>query len=671
MLKKTPNRLINETSPYLLQHAYNPVDWYPWGKEALEKAKKENKLLLISIGYSACHWCHVMERESFENEEVAHVMNGNFVCIKVDREERPDVDQIYMDAVQLIRGQGGWPLNCFALPDGKPVFGGTYFPKEQWIHTLNTLQSNYLAEPKKFNRYAEDLMNGITRSELISEQSKDNMYEEDDLKLIVKNITKSFDLSHGGFGRAPKFPLPVALNFLMQYGHTYKDDEVLDFIVLSLQKMARGGIYDQIGGGFSRYSVDNYWLVPHFEKMLYDNAQLVSLYSRIYQAMPNEEYLNVIDQSLEFVGQELMSDEDGFYSALDADSEGVEGKYYVWSKSEIERILGHQSEMFCKVYNVTDMGNWEASNILNKKASDQQLSIEFGYAKADLQKELKSASQKLLEYRQKRIRPGLDDKIIVSWNAMMSIGFLDAYAALGKTSYLKTAEKNIGFIWAKMASGDGKLFRTYKKNKARIDAFLDDYAFFMQLLLKAYQFTFNKVYLDRALLCLKYVLKNFSDPKSSMFFYSEADDSLIVRKMEVSDNVIPASNSVMGHLLLDFGILFSKQEWQNRSKNMLLNIQENLKKGQIYYANWDLLLLRHLLPTKEVVIMGENAVDLSRKIQKQINFNILFAGSSEEVYLDSMKNRLVEGKTLIYVCEKNSCKLAVESVEEAMELIKE
>lgn len=669
MEKKQQNKLINETSPYLLQHAHNPVNWYPWGEEALQIAKAENKLILVSVGYSACHWCHVMERESFENEEVAQIMNDYFVCIKVDREERPDVDQIYMNAVHLMRGQGGWPLNCFAMPDGRPVFGGTYFPKDQWMHTLKTLHHSFREEPQKFEDYAQNLLNGISRSEVILQENDSDLFIENDVHEIQRNIARSFDRVVGGFGGAPKFPLPIGLEFLQVYGEVFNDEKSIEFVELTLNKMAKGGIYDQIGGGFARYSVDKIWLVPHFEKMLYDNGQLVSLYAKAYQLNPKPLYKKTIEQTLKFIERELTHEEGGFYSALDADSEGVEGKFYVWSKQDIEGVLGERSDLYCNAYNISEEGNWEGSNIPNREKSFSELANQFQLSEEEIARELEQANMQLLAARAQRVRPGLDDKILTSWNALMLSGYIDAFAALNNDKYLDIAEKNASFIFEKLGDQKGKLFRTYKNGTAKIDAFLDDYALYLKSLVQLYQITFNKKYLDWSQLILKYTLDQFLDTSSSMFYYTEKDDSLVARKMELSDNVIPAANSVMAHLLMDLGLILSKDDWIALSKKMLINMQDQLKTGQVYYANWDLLLIRHVQSHKEVVIMGNESVEFTREFQKHWKFNVVFIGSEKESYLEAMKNRFVEGKTMIYVCENKACKLPVKSIDEALSLM--
>jgi len=667
---KHTNRLIHETSPYLLQHAHNPVNWYPWGEEALNKAKSENKLILVSIGYSACHWCHVMERESFENEDIAAVMNENFICIKVDREERPDVDMIYMNAVHLMRGQGGWPLNCFTLPDGRPVFGGTYFPPSQWLQTIKSLQFSFKDNPQKFEDYANQLLNGIAQSEVIQSQSHPEDYSLSDLHDIYKNIASSFDNSEGGFGGAPKFPLPIGLEFVMAYGEGFQNKEAQDFLELTLNKMAKGGIYDQVGGGFARYSVDAVWLAPHFEKMLYDNSQLVSLYSKAFKTTKSPLYKKTIEESLEFINRELTQQEGGFYSALDADSEGEEGKFYVWSKAEVEAALGKDASVYCEVYDISEKGNWEGKNIPRQKKNLEELAKKHALSKEDLSQKINMLNKQLLAVRAQRVRPGLDDKILTSWNALMLKGYVDAYSALGNPSYLKTAETNAKFLWEKLSDGQGKLFRTYKNGKAKIDAFLDDYALLIQAFTSLYQITFDQKYLDRAELLLNYSLKNFLHPDSRMFYYTEADENLVARKMELSDNVIPAANSVMAQNLMDLGMIKSKNAWVDHANDMMKNVQQNMKKGQVYYANWDLLLMRFLNPAKEVVIMGDHFSKWTQELQKHYSFNTIFVGSKKEEYLELMKQRFVEGKSMIYVCENRSCQLPVSNTEEALKLLK-
>jgi len=668
---KHSNHLIHETSPYLLQHAHNPVNWYPWGEEALQKAKDEHKLILISIGYSACHWCHVMEGESFENEDIAKVMNDYYVCIKVDKEERPDVDQVYMNAVHLMQGQGGWPLNCFALPDGSPVYGGTYFPPQKWLQTLKSLHLSYKENPHKFEDYAQTLLNGIKQSDIINVKKETAIFEKEMIHQIFSNQSTSFDMEEGGFGKAPKFPLPIGLEFCLAYGEVYDHKKAKDFLSLTLYKMARGGIYDQIGGGFSRYSVDDIWKAPHFEKMLYDNSQLVSLYSKAYKINNDPLYKKIIDQTLAFVKREMTQREGGFYSALDADSEGIEGKYYVWTKAEIDALLKDDSPLFCDYYGVTEQGNWEdGQNILMPINSHHYWAEKHQLNDDVLEERIQNLNNKLFLERQKRIMPGLDDKIITAWNAMMLKAYIDAYTALGDMEYLNIAEKNADFLWQKLSGTNGKLFRTYKDGTAKIDAFLDDYASVIDALLALYQITFNEEYLERASLHLNYCQQNFLHSESQMYYYTPSEAQLLVaRKMEISDNVIPASNSIMANNLMTFGAIKSDMALIDQAQVMLQNTQDNLMKGQVYYANWDLLLMRFSEPQKEVVIMGEASSVLNKQIQDQFFFNTIFVGSKETEYLPLMKNRFKKDRALVYICKDKACQFPVKDAKTAQKML--
>ncbi|HEY5325987.1 MAG TPA: thioredoxin domain-containing protein, partial [Mucilaginibacter sp.] len=455
------NHLANSTSPYLLQHANNPVNWHPWGTEALQKARDENKLILVSIGYSACHWCHVMEHESFEDEKVAAVMNEYFVCIKVDREERPDVDQIYMSAVQLMSGRGGWPLNCICLPDQRPIYGGTYFRKNDWTSLLFNLADFYKQKPAEAEEYAVRLTEGIQQYESVEFVKDQADYTKGDLEQIVSNWKKYFDKTEGGLGAAPKFPMPNNWQCLLRYAHLANDENVAGALKLTLRKMAFGGIYDHVGGGFARYAVDGHWHVPHFEKMLYDNAQLISLYAEAFTWNPDPLYKKVVEGIVTFSLRELTSPQYGFYSALDADSEGKEGKFYIFTKTEIDKILGGDADLFCTYFHVTDDGNWEEeqSNVLFRKENDAELAAMLGLQVEVLLEKMETCRQKVFEARGLRIRPGLDNKILASWNGLMLKGLCDAYRAFNNADYLEIAIKNAGFILDNLVNKEGRLTR--------------------------------------------------------------------------------------------------------------------------------------------------------------------------------------------------------------------
>jgi len=614
-----------------------------------------------------------MEHESFENEEIAQVMNEHFVCIKVDREERPDVDQIYMNAVHLMRGQGGWPLNCFALPDGRPVFGATYFPPQQWKNTLLSLEQNYRLNSAKFEEYANNLLQGISQSEVVHIPSEPSPFKETQLHEIFQNIAKTFDHKEGGFGQSPKFPLPTGLEFCLAYGHEYQNKKALDFVHLTLSKMAKGGIYDQLGGGFARYSVDDVWKVPHFEKMLYDNGQLISLYSKAYQINKDPLYKKVIEQTLVFVKRDMTQEETGFYAAFDADSEGVEGKFYVWTKDEIKSILKQDAEIFCDTYGITDTGNWEAGkNIPLLKSNGKTLAEKYHITEDEVKRKINNCSQQLLEEREKRVKPGLDDKILCSWNALMQQGYIDAYLALGNHEYLEIAENNALFIWKKLGDGQGKLLRTYKNGHAKIEAFLDDYAFTIKAFLSLYQITFNQEYLHKAELLLTYCDEHFLNTSSKMYYYTAQGSSLLVaRKMELSDNVIPASNSVMAQNLMLISSILSSDKKEKQALLMLYNIRKNLKTGQVYYANWDVLMMKFLRSPKEVVIMGSQCPKLGKEIQRGYHFNTVFVGSEKDEYLTLMRDRFQDNKSSIYICKSKTCQMPVYTSAEALQLLRE
>jgi len=666
------NRLINENSPYLLQHSHNPVGWYPWGEEALNKAKKENKVILVSIGYAACHWCHVMERESFENEEIAKIMNEFFVCIKVDREERPDIDQIYMDAVQMMTGSGGWPLNCFAMPDGKPFFGGTYFRPNDWMKVLQGIQNAWLNEPEKVKNVANQISEGIRTNEVIEVKAETKEFDLSDLKSGYRNWQKDFDTREGGNNRAPKFPLPNSLQFLLRYYYHTKEQSALDHVVLTLDKMAAGGIYDQVGGGFARYSVDMIWKVPHFEKMLYDNSQLVSLYSEAYQLTRIPEYKRVIEESLAFVDRELSLPEGGFYSSLDADSEGVEGKFYVWENHEIEELLGKDAEMYCEFYGITERANWEEGNILMIQADKKKLASKYELSVEEFDQRIKKLNAVLLEKREERVRPGLDDKSLTSWNALMIKGYVDAYKALGEENYLNRAIKAAEFIQKNLWKGKGHLHRNYKGGDTKINGFLDDYSFTIEAFIALYQATFDEKWLRKANDLYEYVFEHFSDEKSGMFYYtSDEDPDLIARKMELLDNVIPSSNSSMAKCLYLLGTYLDKEEYILRSKQMLSNVLDRMKKLPSYHSNWGQLFFWFENSPFELVVIGKNARNEKQKVESLFLPNVIVAGSETSSELPLLQNRYVSNQTTFYLCKNKTCKLPLTSFDELLEQLRE
>jgi uncharacterized protein YyaL (SSP411 family) len=669
-MNQEPNHLIKASSPYLLQHAYNPVNWYEWGEEPLEIARRENKLILVSIGYSACHWCHVMERESFEREEVAQVMNRHYVCIKVDREERPDIDQIYMMAIQLMTGSGGWPLNCICLPDQRPIYGGTYFQKSDWINILLNVADLWHTDPDKATDYAQRLTEGIRNAETVIPNPQGGEFNTEQLSEIVRPWKMRLDMAEGGYNKAPKFPLPNNWQFMLRYSYLMKDQGTHVASMLTLDKMALGGIYDQVGGGFARYSVDERWHVPHFEKMLYDNAQLVALYAEAYQYSGRPLYKEVVLQTVGWLSREMTSPEGLFYAALDADSEGVEGKFYVWERLEFEALLGEDAALLAQYFHVTEEGNWEEeqTNILLRSLTDEEFALTAGITLEALQEKVHTARAKLLQHRSRRIRPGLDDKCITAWNGLMIKGLADAAQVFGDAGYLQMAARAAEFILLNLRTGEGGLLRNYKDGKTSIPAFLDDYAFFIDALIGLYTTDFQDRWLMEAKALTEYVLQHFEDPAGPMFFYTAANgEKLIARKHEVMDNVISSSNSVMAQNLHRLGILFDDDVYSARSKQMLQAVLPDMKNYGSAYSNWAIQLLSEVFGTTEIAIAGNEA----QKIAKELNTfylpnKITLGGTNSNLPLLKDKQSI---ETKIYICRNKVCQLPVRSVDEAINLI--
>ncbi len=650
------NRLISESSPYLLQHAHNPVDWYPWGNEAMEKAKRENKLLLISIGYSACHWCHVMEHQSFEDTAIAKIMNDHFVCIKVDREERPDVDKIYMEAVQLLSGQGGWPLNCFALPNGKPVWGGTYFPKEKWQEILTSMHQLYLQEPRKIRDQATQLTNGIRQNKFINFKSSS---AEIDLSRAIATAQKVFDNENGGFGQTTKFPMPVALAWLHEHAYLNGDESVFDFFYGTLDKMASGGIYDQVGGGFSRYSVDKRWFAPHFEKMLYDNAQLISLYSKAYKTSQKKLYKRIVDESILFIKREMSAPEGNFYSSLDADSEGEEGKFYTFTKAELKPIIGNDTTFF-KYFGITDKGNWEHSrSILHNKITRERYALQNNLDSTEFKRHIKKSLLKVFNYRSKRIRPGLDNKILTAWNGLMITGLIDAYEAFGDEEYLNMAEKCIEALNTYALSKNGHVIRTTRNNNEKVDGFLDDYAFITEALIRLHEVTFKKSYLTKAQTIADYAVVHFYDKNDSLFYYtSDQTDQLIARKTDIHDNVIPSSVGTMAKNLIKLSQFNTNNKYEEITHFLIEKMKGQIVQFPIYNAQWASLYSLNRGHLKEIVICGHDALKYKKQLQKHFIPGTIYTGSViSDTSIDLLKNRFMDGQTLIYRCTNKHCEL--------------
>jgi uncharacterized protein YyaL (SSP411 family) len=663
------NNLINETSPYLLQHAHNPVNWYAWGDEALNKAVEENKLMIVSIGYSACHWCHVMEKESFEDTSVAKVMNEFYISVKVDREERPDVDQVYMDAAYLINRRGGWPLNVITMPDGRPVFAGTYFPKEDWLKIIEYFSETFTKNPELFEQEAAKITNILRQQRIPVYSDEETIFKIDDLKTAFNYGVNEIDFDKGGTIGAPKFPMPNIYEFFLSYYYHTKEAKALEGVEAVLNNMGNGGIYDQIGGGFARYSTDDIWKVPHFEKMLYDNGQLAGLYSNAYKLNRNINYKRIVYQTLEFVEREMMDESGGFYSAYDADSEGEEGKYYVWTKKDILNLLGEDAELISDYYTVTDKGNWEyEKNILFVTHDVDALLKKYEIDKKTFNEKLERANQILFKEREKRVKPGLDDKILTSWNALMLRGYCDAFNAFGEKKFLDLAVTNAHFISDKMMKEDGQLYRNYKNGTRTINAFLGDYAFTIEAFIALYESTFDEQWLYKARLLADYVIKHFKDEKSGLFYFtSDIDDSLIARKIELSDNVIPASNSALAKGLFYLANYFYDKEFKELSVNMLSRMKSNFISTPLYHSNWGNLMIDMVYPFYEVAIVGSDFEVKRSKLSSSFYPNILLLGGKDEGTLELLSKKLVSEKTLIYVCENKNCKLPVEEISAAKE----
>ena len=673
---KNVNNLKNESSPYLLQHIENPVNWNPWDKKYLRQAKKENKLVVISIGYASCHWCHVMERESFQDTEVAELMNEKFISIKVDREERPDIDQVYMNAVQLITGSGGWPLNVVTLPDGRPIWGGTYFSKEQWSSALKQISELYESEPEKFISYAEKVQEGINSLNIV--ESKTNSFENIDLSKYSESLLQNIDEEYGGFKGAPKFMMPNNLEFLLRYSIQEKQENSKNKILKSLDMMAYGGIFDHVEGGFSRYSTDERWHVPHFEKMLYDNGQLMSLYSVGYKISKNELYKQTIYKIHEYINSEMKDFSGGYYSSLDADSKledgsYAEGEYYTWRKEELEKIIQDNFDLFSEYFNINEYGFWEEENkyILTKTISDQEFIKKNNLQHREFNKIKSIWLNKLKIARKKKKKPSLDYKIITSWNGLMISGYVNAYKAINDEVFKNEAINAGEFIYSNLVKKDGGLFHNYVNGQSKINGYLEDYAMVIQASLDLYEISLNQIWIERALKLSEYVINNFSSNDSELFYFtSRKDEDLISRSVEFRDNVIPSSNSIMAKNLFRLYHYFDKEEYYERSKKMSLSVTQEFETYPSGYSNWFDLIYNLKSNYYEVAVVGENALEKVKQINSKYIPNKLIIGSTSENNLPLLKNRFIKEKTLIYVCVNKACKMPTENIEESLSLIK-
>lgn len=663
------NKLQNESSPYLKQHAHNPVHWYPWGSEALDKAKQENKLIIISVGYSACHWCHVMERESFENDAIAQTMNNFYVSIKVDREERPDIDQIYMIAVQLMTNAGGWPLNVICLPDGRPIYGGTYFKSHDWQNVLLQIAKLWEESPQTAIEYAEKLTEGISRSERLPILDIPKEYSLLDLKSVVLPWKEDFDLIYGGYRRSPKFPLPNNWLFLLKYATAAQDDTVLAHVHFTLQEIAQGGIYDQIAGGFARYSVDNKWHVPHFEKMLYDNGQLISLYSEAYQAKPTLLYKNIVFETIEWAIREMKADNGGFYAALDADSEGVEGKFYTFQAEEFD-ILGEDADLVKGYYNISNEGNWEEekTNIPFISKKSIQLLQDVGIPTEEWDNKLKNVKKTLLDYRSQRVRPGLDNKQLTTWNALMLKGLVDAYRVFQVDKYLQTA-LGIAYFIEKECKQQHTLLHQPQDSNRKIEGFLDDYAFTIEAFISLYESTFDESWLTKAQELAETAITLFYDQEAKTFFYTANNaEELIARKSETMDNVIPASSSTIVRQLYKLGILLDNENYTALADQVFANVFPHIKSYGSGYSNWAIQLVEHVYGTYEIALTGSDALSWRQELDRNLYIpNKITLGGTKSTLPLLLNRQDIQSKA--YLCINKTCSLPQESIANLIELI--
>lgn len=663
------NDLIHETSPYLLQHAYNPVNWQAWNDDVLEEANKTNKLILISIGYSSCHWCHVMEKETFEDTEVAKLMNENFINIKVDREERPDIDQVYQTAAQLQGQNGGWPLNAITLPSGKPLYLGTYHTKEQWMQVLSNVNKQFLEDPQKAAEYADRLAAGIEETNVFVPSSEFEKLTQEALKTSTNLWKQNWDLALGGDKGQQKFPVPNSLDFLLDYASVTNDQNALAHVKNTLDKMANGGIYDHVGGGFFRYSTDPKWKVPHFEKMLYDNAQLIGLYSKAYKVFDEPLYKDVVFETIAFLNREMKNAEGGYYAALDADSEGEEGKFYIWKQHELQTVLGEDYTLFGDYFNIEKDAIWENdSYILHKDSSDETFMTEHEISKEQLVQHKKVWTKKLMEAREVRARPNTDDKVLTSWNGLLTSGFVAAYTSFGEDDFLKNAIDTHEFIKEKNYI-KGRLKHSYKDGSKRTEGFLEDYAFLTQAAIDLYKASMSSEYLDFANTLTEKTHAGFLDANSGLYRFNDSEN-LISNIIKTHDGDIASPNSVMAHNLFQLGHLNYNVDYSKQAKTMLTTLLPYVTDYSSSYANWSHLLLKVSHPFYEIAVVGEGAQTKIEELQRQHLPNTLIIGSTKESKLPLFEDRFVDGETYIYVCQDRVCKLPVTSVDKALEQLK-
>ncbi|HYP26847.1 MAG TPA: thioredoxin domain-containing protein [Blastocatellia bacterium] len=681
------NRLINETSPYLLQHAHNPVDWYPWGPEALERSRAEDKPILLSIGYSACHWCHVMEHESFENEEIARLMSENFVCIKVDREERPDLDSIYMNAVQMMTGHGGWPMTVFLTPELKPFYGGTYYPPTDrqgmpgFPRVLLAIIDSYRSRKADVEASAQAITSELQNINQF--QASNEMLTTEVLNQALLALSKSFDRAHGGFGGAPKFPPSMNLMFLLRQFKRTNSSAALEMVELTLQKMSAGGMYDHLGGGFARYSVDAVWLVPHFEKMLYDNALLTRIYLYAYQATKNPHYRRIAEETLEYIIRDMTHRSGGFYSAEDADSEGEEGKFYVWKRQEVLRILGEEEgRIFCAYFDVTEEGNFEHGNsILNTPRTKEEVAREHKISVEELDRVIRAGRKRLFNVREERVRPGRDDKILTAWNGLMLTAFAEAANILGRDDYREVAKKNAAFLLSEMMR-DGRLLRTHKAGQSKLNAYLEDYAYVIEGLLALYEATFDTAYFDRAKALADTMIEQFWDNEEGGFYFTSSDhEELIARTKDYFDNATPGGNSVAASAFLRLSLLSAEPGYQRKAATIFHTLHKAMSRYPSAFGYLLSALDFYLSEAKEIAIIGEPDSHEVRSFVEEIysqyipNKVVALASPGDKAAAESIKllayRDAVDGAATAYVCRNYTCLAPATSVRELRERLSE
>lgn len=679
------NRLIHETSPYLLQHARNPVDWYPWGEEAFQKAKSQNKPVLLSVGYSACHWCHVMEQESFENEEIAALMNEHFVNIKVDREERPDLDEVYMNAVQMLTGRGGWPMTVFLTPEAKPFYGGTYFPPEDrygvpgFPKILKAVAQAYQERPQEVEKSVEQILGALDR--LASVQESQRPFSSDIIARSAEQLSQAYDPEYGGLGRAPKFPNAGVYELFLRHYRKSKSQHFLEMVTHTLTKMAEGGIYDHLGGGFHRYSVDEKWLVPHFEKMLYDNAQLTRIYAQVFVITQDLFFKRVVEETIDYLLREMFHPEGGFYSTQDADSEGEEGKFFIWSYDEVMRILGEEvGEIFCRVYDVSDFGNFEGENILHPILTLEQAAKLFRKDLKEVERFMADARAKLLQEREKRLKPFRDEKILASWNGLMLSGLAEAIKISPNPRYLEAAAKTVNFIFTQLVQ-DGVLLHTYKEGKARLHGYLDDYAFMAAGLLDLYEATLDRSMLEQAIKLAEVMIREFWDDIDGAFFYTgKLHEQLISRTKPAFDSSIPSGNAIATQVLLRLYHYTAREDYLKRAEKVLRLYYDAMEKQPFGFAHMLSALDFYLEKPREIVLVGEKKVQAAQDLLKKIHSLYLPNKTLQLIEPGEPLEKispLLEGKTqlnskpTVYVCHDFTCSAPVTEWEDLKRLLEE